>query len=640
EAWKDRVVTHLKGLQLEDYCLPWDDRQIKPGDKWRQKIEDALTGTHIAVLLISPDFLASDFIIDEEIPVILERSKNQGLRVIPLVVKPCVWKSIQWLSALQVTPKDGKPLSPKEDHEIDADLTELAERIVSLIREKKIETPRPGGPFIPVPPEKVSLSRLPVTGAGLFGREKELKLLDEAWAENHTHIVTLIAWGGVGKTALVNHWLNRLERENYRGARRVFGWSFYSQGAEQGKQASADQFMQETLKWFGDKDPESGAAEEKGRRLAELVTKEKTLLILDGMEPLQYPPGELRGFDGKFKDPGMRAFLRELAGRNPGLCVISSRETVTALRDKVGFTVKANDLEHLSPEAGVLLLESLGVTGAPADKAAAVTEYGGHALALTLLGRFIAHRHKGDIRKRDCVPQLTTERIQGGHAWRVMAAYEKWLGETPERDILFMLGLFDRPVERGAIDVLKTAPEIPGVTAQLQRLEETDWQGALTTLRAAGLLAKEERRHGEVLDCHPLVREYFGARLREQNPGGWKEAHKRLYHYYKELPEKKQPDTLQEMEPLFAAVAHGCRAGLHQKALADVYWERICRGNDGYIFKKLGAFGSFLSALSHFFEVPWSRPASGLPDRDKAVILSWSAFGLRAVGRLREALQP
>ncbi|MCP5105536.1 MAG: tetratricopeptide repeat protein [bacterium] len=96
---------------------------------------------------------------------------------------------------------------------------------------------------------------------------------------------------------------------------------------------------------------------------------------------------------------------------------------------------------------------------------------------------------------------------------------------------------------------------------------------------------------------------------------------------------------LDGMEPLFAAVAHGCRAGLHHEVKYDVFWDRIKRGNEHYNTRKLGAFGAHLSALSHFFEVPWSRPASGLLDRDKAFILSWSAFGLRAVGRLREASQ-
>jgi len=56
-----------------------------------------------------------------------------------------------------------------------------------------------------------------------------------------------VAWGGVGKTSLVNRWLNHMENDNYRGAKRVYAWSFYSQGAEEGKQASADEFLQETL---------------------------------------------------------------------------------------------------------------------------------------------------------------------------------------------------------------------------------------------------------------------------------------------------------------------------------------------------------------------------------------------------------
>jgi len=83
-------------------------------------------------------------------------------------------------------------------------------------------------------------------------------MLDEAWADNQTDILTLVAWGGVGKTALVNQWLNQMKTDNYRGAQKVYGWSFYSQGAQEGKQASADEFFQETLQWFGDANPEAG----------------------------------------------------------------------------------------------------------------------------------------------------------------------------------------------------------------------------------------------------------------------------------------------------------------------------------------------------------------------------------------------
>jgi hypothetical protein len=65
----------------------------------------------------------------------------------------------------------------------------------------------------------------------------------------------------VGKTALVNKWLSQMGQDNYRGAERVYGWSFYSQGAapEGGRQVSADQFIAAALTWFGDPDPTQGS---------------------------------------------------------------------------------------------------------------------------------------------------------------------------------------------------------------------------------------------------------------------------------------------------------------------------------------------------------------------------------------------
>jgi tetratricopeptide (TPR) repeat protein len=638
EEWKDRLVNHLEVPELEGYCSLWDDRKIKVGEDWFPEIEKALQGASIAVMLISAHFLTSDFIREQEVPRIMERRRKEGLKVIPIIIKPCAWKTVDWLKSIQLLPRDGVPLSTKKDHEIDAVLAKLAEDIAVLI--KPIPKKEKENQYIPVPPEKVSTSKLPTTGPKLFGREKELELLNEAWTDESTCLVTLIAWGGVGKTALVNHWLNIMAKDNYRGAGKVYGWSFYSQGAEEGKQASADEFLQETLKWFGDPHPEEGTPVDKGRRLARLVGKEKTLLILDGMEPLQFPPGEVHGFDGKLKDQGMRAFLRELTGCSPGLCVITSREKVTDLVDKLEFSVKEMQLEHLSPEAGALLLRNLGVEGTNKEILKTVQEYDGHALALTLLGNYIKSVFKGDIRKRDRMPKLTQDKRQGSHAHRVMEAYARWLGESPERDILYIMGLFDRPVAMGAIEALKSDPPIPGVTERLQQLSEEDWGYALENLGGANLLAKEDPHKPDFLDCHPLIREHFGERFREQNPAGWKEAHQRLYHYFKDLPEKELPDTLQEMEPLFAAVAHGCKAGLHHEALVDVCWKRIGRENEGFIVKGLGAFGTGLAALAHFFEKPWSQPASGLPEDEKALVLNWTAFCLRAVGRLHEAIQP
>jgi len=645
EAWKDRVVTHLKVLEKQGLLHSWNDRDIAPGSDWLPRIAEELNKAKVVVLLISADFLTSDFILGTEVPLILSRRQSEGITVIPMIVRPCTIKPIPWLSKIQWYPQDGKPLSTLTKPKWETELANLTQLILSPIPPIIPIIPIP--PIIPTPPPStahISLDRLPATGAHLFGRENELKLLDSAWADPHTHIISLVAWGGVGKTALVNQWLNHMAMDHYRGAEKIFGWSFYSQGATEGKQTSADEFFMETLLWFGDADPQAGSAVDKGRRLARLVRQHKCLLILDGLEPLQYPPNEVKGLDGKLKDQGLAALLKELAlggGSQGGLCVISTREPITDLKQRLNYGHQEIPLEHLSTEAGVLLLKSLGVImGAPLDFQQAVREYAGHALALTLLGLYIKRVFEGDVRRRDEIPRLANERHQGYHAERVMEAYEKWLGESPERDILFLLGLFDRPVAQEVIAELLKEPVIPGVTDRLVGITGEEWQYALSHLREARLLGAEAGHKTGTLDCHPLVREHFGAKLCETNPDGWQKAHLRLYHYFKKVPKKEFPDTLQEMEPLFAAVAHGCKAGLHQEVRVEVFWKRIWRGEEAYLIKKLGAFGSDLAALSFFFALPWSQPVAGLTEAAKAVVLSWAAFGLRAVGRLQEAIQP
>src|SRR6516162_6312505 len=79
-------------------------------------------------------------------------------------------------------------------------------------------------------PDKISLARLPVTGSEIFGREEDLTFLDRAWVKKEINVVTIVAWAGVGKSALVNHWLRRMAAKHYRSAELVFGWSFYRQG--------------------------------------------------------------------------------------------------------------------------------------------------------------------------------------------------------------------------------------------------------------------------------------------------------------------------------------------------------------------------------------------------------------------------
>ena len=517
------------------------------------------------------------------------------------------------------------------------------------------------------PPDKIQITKLPHTNSRLFGRETELTMLDNAWA-NGVNVLTLKAMGGTGKTSLLKHWLDKFVASGYRGAQAVFTWSFYSQGSAENKQVSTDDFFESALRFFGYTEENLPAPHDRGIQLARLVAAQRALLILDGLEPLQHPVGI---FHGELKDQGLKALLQQLAASNAGLCLISSRQTVEELRGKPETLVLQHDLEQLQLKDGVELLRAIGVHGSAAELTDAVTEVAGHALALNLLGNYVKTVLKGDIRQRDKIPGLMAERHDGKHAEKMLAAYETHFQSTdvPESDkasqnrqlgsfirniwpwrkpapqsrsrqalsVLYLMGLFDRPVSPGAIQCLQKA-KIAGLTDALG--DDADWCYAIEDLREQNLLNAVNPDYPENLDCHPLIREYFGRQLQSQQPEAWQQAHECLYAYYKALPEKELPDTLEEMQPLFSAVAHGCAAGLYQQALHEVYWPRIKRKDEHYLTKKLGAFSDNLAAVAHFFTTPWQTPAAGLADPDKAVLLNFAGFGLRALGRLREAVEP
>lgn len=488
-------------------------------------------------------------------------------------------------------------------------------------------------PTKPPSPEKIQITRLPYTNSHLFGREKELDMMDDAWNEG-VKILVLKAMGGTGKTALLKHWLDQFVVDDFRGAQAVFTWSFYSQGSAENKQTSTDDFFESALRFFGYTDEALPAPHERGIKLARLVAAHRTLLILDGLEPLQHPVGIFRG---ELKDQSLKALLQQLAANNAGLCLISSRQTVEELKGKPEKLVLAHDLEQLQEKDGVALLQSIGVKGSDAELRQAVNEVAGHALALNLLGNYIKTVLNGDIRQRDKIPDLMAERNDGKHAEKMLAAYEAHLQGSPALSVLYLLGLFDRPVSPGAVLCLKQA-KIPGLTEQLG--SDADWCYAIDDLREQSLLNAPSEDYPDNLDCHPLIREYFGKQLQTRQPEAWQQAHARLYEYYKALPEKEFPDTLEEMQPLFSAVMHGCAAGLHRLVLKEVYWSRIRRKGEHYLCHKLGAFSDDLATVAHFFTVPWQTLAEGFSDEEKAALMNFAGFGLRALGRLFEAVGP
>jgi TIR domain/NACHT domain len=111
ELWKDRLVQQLGVLEGEGLFTVWHDRKIGLGQDWFPEIERAIQAARVAILLVSSDFLTSGFIKQKEIPEFLRRRQEEGLMVVPVIVRPCAWKKVKWLADINARPTDGKPLT-------------------------------------------------------------------------------------------------------------------------------------------------------------------------------------------------------------------------------------------------------------------------------------------------------------------------------------------------------------------------------------------------------------------------------------------------------------------------------------------------------------------------------------------------
>lgn len=170
EVWKKRIASHLGVLGALEI---WDDRKILPGESWLPAIEVALEEARIAILVVSADFLTSRFIQQEEVPRLLKLRQEKGLIVIPVIARPCAWKTIKWLAQIQCFPKDGRALSPLRKAQVENELATLA----LLVQDKLAARPQtePSGSHSLQKPE---LKAAPRTITSNDFTERERQLLD------------------------------------------------------------------------------------------------------------------------------------------------------------------------------------------------------------------------------------------------------------------------------------------------------------------------------------------------------------------------------------------------------------------------------------------------------------------------------
>lgn len=106
----DRLLVHLRPLEREELIDAWNDTRLEAGSNWKKEVEAALERARAAILLVSADFLASDFIVNNELPPLLENAERKGTTIIPVIIQPCRYTRDDSLRHLQAINDPNSPL--------------------------------------------------------------------------------------------------------------------------------------------------------------------------------------------------------------------------------------------------------------------------------------------------------------------------------------------------------------------------------------------------------------------------------------------------------------------------------------------------------------------------------------------------
>lgn len=179
EDWRRLVENHLKVLELNRVASldVWSDKKLQAGSEWKATIEAKLEGASVAVLIVTPSFLSSEFIMREELPCLIYRKKaNQKLTIIPVLASPCAYEYVPELSGLQFWTAGGLPLEAVPKYEQNNVLTGLVKEVGRMLRPEGEEAPPPPPPPQPAPPILGPVLHLEVSLRHRMGDEHQAEL--------------------------------------------------------------------------------------------------------------------------------------------------------------------------------------------------------------------------------------------------------------------------------------------------------------------------------------------------------------------------------------------------------------------------------------------------------------------------------
>ena len=137
--WLQRLRVHLKPLEKQYSLERWDDSRLQTGDLWREEIKQALARAKVALLLVSPDFLASDFIDGVELPPLFKAAEREGLKILWVHLRPAYWEIHEDIPKYQRVIPRSKAVSLLSDAEQDEAMVQIAKEIQSAFTQNEAQ---------------------------------------------------------------------------------------------------------------------------------------------------------------------------------------------------------------------------------------------------------------------------------------------------------------------------------------------------------------------------------------------------------------------------------------------------------------------------------------------------------------------
>lgn len=141
----DSVITHLRALKNAGKVQLWSDDRLRGGDVWSVEIDRQIQIAKIFVLMLTRDYLASDFIMNVEREKIMAKGNHEKICVYPILARECAWREFSCFERIEIRPRKAEPIWPNDRGTIDKRLTEIAREIGTISADymwvKPIELP-------------------------------------------------------------------------------------------------------------------------------------------------------------------------------------------------------------------------------------------------------------------------------------------------------------------------------------------------------------------------------------------------------------------------------------------------------------------------------------------------------------------